>query len=312
MKVIAWSVRPSRAGNGTTIADSSRSSRMIRAVLRVPSACFEQGSRDLGVELRPPASNDLRHAARRVRVGRVALAELARVGHFRRVGVSDLDLLRRRGPRFHDRDRAPIGELRNREARDRGKGLPVVERRDERIGRLGKERASSLRALYGGDVAEDEHDAVELPVLIADRRPAVVVDRDLPPVARAQDGMVRQADHGPFPEHLRDGALDRFARRFREDPKHVIHRPAPRASCFGPSGQSLRDRVHERDTALGVGRDHGIADALQRRRKPAPRFVLALVEERALEPLGAVLPEGAHEGSLRGRERARGVKSHRE
>ena len=55
--------------------------------------------------------------------------------------------------------------------------------------------------------------------------------------------------------------------RLVDDVEDVLERPPPRVG-LRPARERLRHRVHERDAIPGVGRDHGVADALERHAQP--------------------------------------------
>ncbi len=117
-----------------------------------------------------------------------------------------------------------------------------------------------------GHVAEDEDRADDLALARADRR-CTVVDRPFRTVPGDQNGVIRQADDHPVAERAGGGILDDLARSLVNDPEHIGERP-PLGVGLGPAGQALRDGIEERDAALGVGRDHGVANAAERHAEP--------------------------------------------
>ena len=122
------------------------------------------------------------------------------------------------------------------------------------------------------DVAEDEHTAGNLAVLVANRGGAVV-DRDLDAIFANQERVIRQADDDPLGQHAVDGIHGRLARGFIDDPQHVLERLA--LGIVGcPAGERRGDWIDEHDSSVGVGGDHGVADAGKRGAE-----VLALVPQ---------------------------------
>ncbi len=75
--------------------------------------------------------------------------------------------------------------------------------------------------------------------------------------------MVGRPNEAPRAQHAGGRIFQGFARLLVEDPKYFGQRAAGRASS-GPTGQSLRDGIHERDARPRVRRDHGVADARER------------------------------------------------
>ena len=101
-----------------------------------------------------------------------------------------------------------------------------------------------------------------LPDAIADRRGGIL-DRDFLTAAIDQHRLVGDRDDAPFAQRARHGIFERLARRFVEDVEDFAQRLAARLARL-PAGQILGDRIQVLDAAFGVGRDHGVADRLQR------------------------------------------------
>jgi hypothetical protein len=120
----------------------------------------------------------------------------------------------------------------------------------------------ALGGLSLGDVAKDEDASVHLPLRVADRRRAVV-DRRFRAVAPDQQGVIRQPDDHAVAQRTGRGVLDRLARRFVDDPKDSLQR-LPLRFLGTPAGERLGDPVEVADTAVEVGRDDGVTDALER------------------------------------------------
>ncbi len=87
-----------------------------------------------------------------------------------------------------------------------------------------------------GDVAEDQDDPGDRPLLVPDRGRAVV-DRRLVPVPADQQRVVRQADDDPFAEDLRHRILDGPAGPLVDDREDLAHRPPLRLG-LGPAGEA--------------------------------------------------------------------------
>jgi hypothetical protein len=85
------------------------------------------------------------------------------------------------------------------------------------------------------DVAEDQHDADDLPGLVADRG-GRVVDVSFDAVAPQKERASGERDDAAFPQDMRYRALDRLTRGFADDRSDLDQRPA---SCLAsaPAGQ---------------------------------------------------------------------------
>ncbi len=128
-------------------------------------------------------------------------------------------------------------------------------------------------------IAKHQDDADERTVRTSNRSGAVFNGR-LAPVTREQQRVIRQPDNAPFTEHLADWILDRAARVFRNDVEDRLDR-LPHRSRFTPAGESLSNRIQQRDASRRIGRDYGIADASKRDRKSSFVFLAG----RARDPL---------------------------
>lgn len=277
-------------------------------MLRVARAGFEKLGWNLGVELGLARTNDLGNASPRVPIGRVALSERPRKLDLARIDVCDGDLLRSCRPRLEDLDGTPIGQLGDREAGDRCERRPVVERGDERLPSPGEELASLLRALLLGHVAEHEDHAEEAPAFVTNGGCAIV-DRSLFAALRPEERMVREPYDYPLAKDLRHGALHPLPGALGENTEHLVESPAARLTHV-PAGQAFGDRVHERNVAVAIGRDHRIADAAQRGLKPSTRLVFSLRARRASQRLRALLGERLDERSFLRRKPSRVVEAH--
>jgi hypothetical protein len=279
-------------------------------VFGILRGCFQKRRGDLGVKLGFAAANHFGRAGFGVRIGGVLFRQLARETQLVRIAVRHGRLSRARGVGVAHFDRAPIGDHRYGELRDGLQRDFVVERRAERLAGLGQEIAPRPIDFFSRHVAEHEHDAEQLAAFAADGR-ATVVDRDFVAVARAQHGVVGEPDDGALAQHFRDRALDERARLFGKDVKNLFER-APACVRFAPARQLLGHGVHEAHEAVLVGGDHGVTDAAERDREPAPRLVLAFEPRGAVERLAALARERIDEDAVVGREHARSIKAHPE
>jgi len=97
-----------------------------------------------------------------------------------------------------------------------------------------------------GDVAEHQDHAEDPPLLIANRRGAVV-DRDLRTILAPEHSMVGEADDLAVAEHLGDRVLDALAGGLVDDVEDLLERAA--LGVFArPSGELNGHRVHEDNT----------------------------------------------------------------
>ncbi len=101
--------------------------------------------------------------------------------------------------------------------------------------------------------------------------------------------MILQTDHGAFVEDAPDGAVDRFTGILVEDMEYLLTRLAP-GLWLGPTGQGFGHRVHKLDVAVGVGGDHGVADALEGGGQPLLALLQAL--------FGPMFVEGHLDGAM--------------
>jgi hypothetical protein len=127
------------------------------------------------------------------------------------------------------------------------------------LGRVFGREHFLLGPLLLGEIAEDEHDAANTALAVADGS-AAVVDRNFAAVFPNQQGVIRQTDDHAFPDHLIDRALYRRASVLVQDPKN-FRRRAPYRVTQSPTSNFLGHRVHKRNTAFVVGNQDAIADA---------------------------------------------------
>ena len=92
---------------------------------------------------------------------------------------------------------------------------------------------------------------------------AAVVDRDLTPISRDEDGVVGKPHKQPVAQHAQRGALDLLAGVGVDDPEHFPQGPSPGLD-LAPAGERLGDGVLKNDRPGRVRRDHRIADAVER------------------------------------------------
>ncbi|OQC23530.1 MAG: hypothetical protein BWX70_02796 [Verrucomicrobia bacterium ADurb.Bin070] len=110
-------------------------------------------------------------------------------------------------------------------------------------------------------VFEHQHHAGHR-VPVVDHRGGAVGDRVLLAVAREQQGVVGEGGHLAVTEHPADRGIDFAARGLADDAEDHLQR-LPLGVCLAPAGQGFCHRIHLHDASLAVGRDHGVADAVE-------------------------------------------------
>ena len=246
-------------------------------MLGVLGARFEERRRDLGVELGLAGADHLGDPRRRVGIGRVAFAELARELHLARIRVRHRHLLRSGRPRLLDLDGAPVRELRNGEASHRPEDRPVVERRDERLARRREKLAANSLALLGSRFPLEVGRAHErLRALLRERLDEhALLGRERARLVKAHPeethGLALD-DEGKAPECLGPARVRPEPRERRKELEVVSLALGPeRAAGFQrPEGvRRVRAIGDAADPLEEFGRDAAIAHELQRR----PRLV---------------------------------------
>ena len=111
------------------------------------------------------------------------------------------------------------------------------------------------------DIAEHQHHANKMAVLIADRRGGVF-NWSLGAIPPDNECVIRQSRHFAFRERPGDRVRGSGTRILLDYVEHVRQLSAL-SICLRPAGQLLGDRVHEKDTARGVRRYDRVADARQ-------------------------------------------------
>ena len=181
---------------------------------------------------------------------------------------------RRRAPRAQHRRAsrrcALSGERSSCESTARNSSLPAAA--TLRVAARARSRAAAPRARARArppspcvaDVAEDEHDAHDLAVGVANRRAAVVDRRSPGRRARSARCGWRARRSAPRAAPSSTG-LSTVARVSSLTMRNTSSSGCPLASALGPAGEPLGHGVHERSRApVPVGRDHRVADAAQR------------------------------------------------
>ncbi len=79
--------------------------------------------------------------------------------------------------------------------------------------------------------------------------------------------MIRQPLGLADGQHLLHGIENRGPRRLVDDDENLVERLSLRRAR-GPAGHLLGDGVHERDLPRCVSGDHGVTNAVERRREP--------------------------------------------
>src|SRR5580658_2768674 len=142
------------------------------------------------------------------------------------------------------------------------------------------------------DIAKDKNDAGEFAFLIANRSSAVV-DVCLSTVFGPENGVISQANHGTQTLNFFDRTFHRLPCVFTDNAKYS-RQGLTYGFVKGAPSQSLRNRIHVRDGAFGVGHNDGVADALQ----DAPRARLALLQLSVCDHLsGHVLQRAEKAGN---------------
>ena len=113
---------------------------------------------------------------------------------------------------------------------------------------------------------EHQHDADD-PALRIPNRSGAILDRAFRSRLGNQHRVIGQPGDGSLAENFFDRIQSRQASVLVDDFEHCHQRLALRL-LLAPAGELLRDGVQKRDIALGVGGDHAVADAGQRRAKP--------------------------------------------
>ena len=205
---------------------------------------------------------------------RADLAEQRIAGAVAAVVVDDLELIeidvaqRERSlarPRALDRALQPRLEL-----------APIHQPGQDVVARVVRELAIQLAAL--ADVVEHQHAAEHIAGAVANGRGAAL-DVQLVAVAPDQQRRPHALDRARAPDRNRQRILQRLAGLLVEAAEDLVDDAALRV-LQAPAGELLRHRVEILDAALGVGRDHAVADRLQRDLR-----AFLLLEQRVLEEL---------------------------
>ncbi len=112
------------------------------------------------------------------------------------------------------------------------------------------------------DIVEDQHGTGHETGAVADRR-SRVLDRRFVTVATDQQAVRTQADGRILQDRQRQGIRHRLAAFGIDDADHVLQGP-PTGFCGGPARHALRHRVQIGDDSDEVGREHSIADRVER------------------------------------------------
>src|SRR5690606_1480646 len=158
-----------------------------------------------------------------------------------------------------------------------------------------------LRLALSGDVPEDEHDAEDVAVPVANRRGAVV-DRSFGPVPRDEDRVVREPDDPPGLEDAPHGVVRRVSALLADDRENFLEGPSE--SLIGaPAGERLGDGVEKLHAARRIRDDHSVADARERHLEALALAAQAHLEPPPLADLGVELADLSteeREGRVRG------------
>ena len=117
-------------------------------------------------------------------------------------------------------------------------------------------------AVHQAHVVEHHDRADEYAVAVENRRRRIL-DHEFGAVAPDEHGIGFQADHAAFAQTRLDGVGLGFAAQAVDDMEYFVELVAARLRG-APAGQFLGHRVEIFDPGVGVGRNHGIADRIQR------------------------------------------------
>src|SRR5215813_5965172 len=120
-----------------------------------------------------------------------------------------------------------------------------------------------LRLTFLRDVSEDENDSGDVARVVADGR-AAVCNGLFGSVPRDENRVICQTDNSAFAEDPGDRTLHLLAPEFLKDPEDLADLPA-NGFMFLPARQRFRNRIHQGDAPMDVGRENRIADAAERR-----------------------------------------------
>ena len=279
-------------------------------VLGIARRLLEHLVADLAVQLGGAAAQHAVDARARAGVGRVALLDVARELHPRRVDVLDRDALD--AIPAGEVDRAPVGDLRDREAGDRPQRRLVLERVGQHAARLGQEPLAHLAALEVRDVLDHVDRQPHGAGLVDHRRglharPAVV-DAPARPVAHGHRRRPLAEQRAPAGQHVEVQRLAVLAEHLEAV-----------ADGAGRRGQHLlgareAEQPHRgvvRVDELPVGRLRGdrVGDALEDRREVVARLAQRGEQARVVDRQRAAV--GQLPVPARGRARRSGGRTRR-
>jgi hypothetical protein len=110
-----------------------------------------------------------------------------------------------------------------------------------------------------GDVAEDEDDADEFALTVANGGSAVI-DADLGSIFRDEEGVIGEAYDGSEAAYFVDGTFDDGPGLFVEDTEDLVEIEVA-SIRFRPACEVLSDRVHKDDSSALIAGDDSVADA---------------------------------------------------
>src|SRR5207248_298757 len=122
-------------------------------------------------------------------------------------------------------------------------------------------------------VAEYEDHPADRPRIVPDRS-GTIFDDGLVAVPGDEHRVIGDPHGVPSLQRPLDRALGRLPRALFEDGEDLFEH-MPRRLPGRPAGELLGDVVHEGDTAVGIGRDDGVADARERPGEPPALLTLA-------------------------------------
>ncbi len=198
-------------------------------------------------------------------------------------------------------EEAPVGQGHDRAPRDLRQRRLVVERRREHDTRLRDERAPLFRSPCLGHVAEDQDGAADSPATGAPDGRAAVGDAVHAALEVDESRLVGKPNRDALAKRSPDRVLH-GAPRLPADGSEDLDDGTTDRPVAGARRESLRFGVDEGHDALGVRRDDGVPDALQRGREALLALLRAPHVAHALEARGQDFRDRGDELALGRRE----------
>ena len=151
---------------------------------------------------------------------------------------------------------------------------------------------------FGRLVVKDEHHTCDRAVRRANGR-GTVGNGALRAILGDQDGVVGQSDDGALAQHPADRVFAGFERALVGNAENLVQRFCT-SLRLEPAGEILGDPVHLFDLPLGIRRDDGIANAVQRGAELLlckPFFLFRFVQHSVVSGLVLAMQRDKHRGS---------------